>query len=264
MKRAQIEREQRELARLRQVVATASHRILQKQSQLAGSRSDTRQRTLANEIRREEERRVRVEKQIAASERRVAALQKEVNEMEGRAARQAAKDADRDKLANRVAVRSLERRVVGLEQVALDRLHQQVSSDPVNREYDCFLSYASEDKELAAALAAELAGRGLSVWWDETELKLGISLQRQLDLGIARSRFRVVLVTPAVLAGRYWTDRELGALLTSRRRVVPVLDNVDFDDLQSWSPMLADTAGLSTKNHGLDDLADRLADAARA
>ncbi len=263
VKRAQLDREQRELARQREIVAATAKRVFQKQDQLATSRTESRRRAIQNEIRREEERRLRAERQIALSERKAATLRKELYNLEQRSAKQAARDAARETAASQEAVNALTRRVAGLEQVALDRLHEQVASDPVDREFDCFLSYAHEDKPLAAALSEELTARGLSVWWDETELQLGVSLQRQLDLAIARSKFGVVLVTPAILEGRYWTDRELGAMLTSRRRVIPVLDDIDFEELQSWSPMLADTAGLSTRNFGLDELAERLASAAR-
>lgn len=263
VKRAQLAREQRELARQREIVAATAKRTFQKKKQLANSRTESRRRAVENEIRREEERRLRAEKEIAIGERKAANLRKELSDLEQRSARQADRDSARERAASQEAVQALIRRVAGLEQVALDRLHEQVTSDPVAREFDCFLSYAYEDKPLAGALAAELTARGLSVWWDETELKLGVSLQRQLDLAIARSKFGVVLVTPAILEGHYWTDRELGAMLTSRRRVIPVLDGVDFEDLQSWSPMLADTVGLSTKNFGLDELADRLASTAR-
>ena len=264
LKRSQLQREQQQLVRQRQIVASSSGKIVQRRAQLASSKSDSRIKSLSTEIQREEARRAKTEQEIAKTEQKIAKLNKEIAQAEERAVKQAVRDADRTRQTDRDAVRVLERRIVGLERVALDRLHAQVASDPVDREYDCFLSYAKEDGDLANALAQELSGRGLKVWLDQTELQLGLSLQRQLDTAIARSKFGVILVTPSILAGRYWTDRELGALLTTRRRVIPVLDGVDFDELQQWSPMLADTAGLSTENHGLDELAERLTQAASA
>jgi hypothetical protein len=74
--------------------------------------------------------------------------------------------------------------------------------------------------------------------------------------GVARSRIGVVLITPAFLEGRYWTERELGALISSRRRVIPILDGVTFDDLARYSPLLADLVGLTTETAALGDIAD--------
>jgi hypothetical protein len=96
------------------------------------------------------------------------------------------------------------------------------------------------------------------VWFDGAELRLGESLTRQIDRGIARSRVGVIFITPAFLEGRYWTEREMGALIATRRRVIPVLDDVTFDDLARYSPLLADLVGLTTETEGLDDIAERI------
>ena len=51
-----------------------------------------------------------------------------------------------------------------------------------NMEFDIFISHASEDKDdLVRPLAEQLRPRGLRVWFDETELKLGDSLRRSID-----------------------------------------------------------------------------------
>lgn len=57
------------------------------------------------------------------------------------------------------------------------------------REYDVFISHASEDKEaLVRPLANALKAEGLVVWYDEIELRLGDSLRRKIDRGLAKSR----------------------------------------------------------------------------
>ena len=47
--------------------------------------------------------------------------------------------------------------------------------------WDVFVSHASEDKEFARALAEGLSKKGLSVWFDDFELKVGDSLRRSID-----------------------------------------------------------------------------------
>jgi hypothetical protein len=96
----------------------------------------------------------------------------------------------------------------------------------------------------------------LDVWFDGAELRLGQSLTRQVDSGIARSRMGVILITPAFLQGRYWTEREMGGLISSRRRAVPILHGVSFDDLSGYSPLLADLVGLTAE--GVANIAEQI------
>jgi hypothetical protein len=57
-------------------------------------------------------------------------------------------------------------------------------------DWDAFISHASEDKDsVARPLANHLAGFGLKVWLDESELHLGDSLREKIDAGLAQSRF---------------------------------------------------------------------------
>jgi TIR domain len=66
------------------------------------------------------------------------------------------------------------------------------------REYDVFISHAVEDNEtIARPLAQALMARGMSVWFDEFELKLGDSLTRQIDDGLRNSRVGIVILSPA-------------------------------------------------------------------
>ena len=56
-------------------------------------------------------------------------------------------------------------------------------------EFDVFISHASEDKEdFVSPLAEALADRGLRVWYDEFELRIGDSLRQKIDDGLALSR----------------------------------------------------------------------------
>ena len=58
---------------------------------------------------------------------------------------------------------------------------ERKAEDPAPPTRDVFISYASEDKEVARALADALIALGLSVWFDEYELRVGDSLSRKID-----------------------------------------------------------------------------------
>jgi len=80
--------------------------------------------------------------------------------------------------------------------------------------WDVFLSHASEDKEaVARPLAEALSDRGVSVWLDVLELRIGDSLRRRIDQGIRSSRFGIVVCSEAFFA-KGWPQYELDGLVT--------------------------------------------------
>lgn len=65
----------------------------------------------------------------------------------------------------------------------------------IEKTYDVFISHASEDKdEVVRPLAQALINQGLKVWYDEFELKIGDSLRRKIDKGLANSNFGIVVL----------------------------------------------------------------------
>jgi len=139
-----------------------------------------------------------------------------------------------------------------------DRVHEAVATiDP--REYDSFLSYARIDgAEVAGELRSNLESLGVAVWFDEVAIVPGRSQSLQMDAGLRKARSGIALLTPAYLAGRFWTERELGALL-SKETLIPVLHNVTFEDVKQYSGILPDLAGFTTKQDSIADIAKKIA-----
>lgn len=269
---SQLQRERGELVRDQGAVASASEKITRKQGELARASTASRRESLQRDLLRLGQDHARASRAVADRQRKVSDLEKRVadeqrreGEREQRRLRQAEQEqrASRLKLERTLAstttsVQDLRTRVSDLEETLLVEVKGAVAADPVQREHDVFLSHAGPDRELAGDLHQELIARDLDVWFDGAELRLGESLTRQIDRGIARCRIGVLLVTPSFLEGRYWTEREMGGLISSRRRVIPVLDRVTFSDLASYSPLLADLVGLSIESAGLGEIADQI------
>jgi hypothetical protein len=121
------------------------------------------------------------------------------------------------------------------------------------KRWDVFISHASEDKErVAVPLAQVLKRSGLDVWLDEFEIQVGDSLRQKLDLGLAESRFGVIVLTHKFFE-KTWTQRELGALFaleedaSSRKVILPVWHNVSRMDVVRYSPLLADRMAATTE-----------------
>jgi hypothetical protein len=138
------------------------------------------------------------------------------------------------------------------------RVHEAVALlDP--REYDTFLSYARLDGEtVATELRNELDVRGVAVWFDQIAIKPGHSQSLQMDQGLRKARSGIALLTPSYLTGRFWTERELGALL-SKSTLIPVLHGVTFDDVKEYSGILPDLAGFSTATDTVAEIAEKIA-----
>jgi hypothetical protein len=139
-----------------------------------------------------------------------------------------------------------------------DRVHEAVAMID-SREYDSFLSYARIDgAEVAAELRSNLENLGVAVWFDEVAIVPGKSQSLQMDAGLRKARTGIALLTPAYLTGRFWTERELGALL-SKETLIPVLHNVTFEDVGQYSGILPDLAGFTTARDSVADIAKKIA-----
>jgi hypothetical protein len=128
---------------------------------------------------------------------------------------------------------------------------------------DVFLCHAWDDRQGAAKeLHDLLESRGVSVWFSEKDVGLGVPLLRAIDKGLANSRIGIVLVTPALLR-RLPTegiaDKELSALLAGER-LVPVVHQTTYEALRNVSPLLASRSGLSTAEEPMADVAAKLAE----
>lgn len=130
-------------------------------------------------------------------------------------------------------------------------------------EFDVFVSHASEDKDaVVRPLAEALTDRGVSVWYDEFELRVGDSLRRKIDQGIARSRFGLVVVSKPFFA-KGWPQYELDGLVTmsvnERQVLLPIWHEISKHEVINQSPSLADRVALRTADYSITEIADEIA-----
>ena len=154
----------------------------------------------------------------------------------------------------------------------LSPLLQPIQREPNNGEsmdyYDVFVSHATEDKEeVARPIANALTEAGLRVWYDEFELRIGDSLRRKIDHGLARSRFGIVVLSPSFFAKK-WPQYELDGLvtmeMTGEQTILPLWHRLTKNDVIRESPSLADKIARSTSDFTIEQIADEIADVIRA
>jgi hypothetical protein len=127
---------------------------------------------------------------------------------------------------------------------------EQMQGEPNKVEWDVFVSHASDDKEqFVDPLATALRGEGLRVWYDSFALRVGDSLRRAIDKGLSRSRFGVVVLSPAFFA-KEWPQKELDGLVArevkGQKVILPVWHEIDAEGVRRYSPTLADRVAVAS------------------
>lgn len=140
-------------------------------------------------------------------------------------------------------------------------------SDDQAREYDVFVSHASEDKDaVVRPLAHALSDGGLKVWYDEFELRIGDSLRRKIDAGLAKSRFGIVVLSRSFFK-KGWTNYELDGLVTravsGEQVLLPIWHEITKQELIDYSPSLADKVARSTGTHTIKEIAAEIIEVIR-
>jgi hypothetical protein len=115
-------------------------------------------------------------------------------------------------------------------------------------------------------LAHALQNGGLKVWYDEFELRIGDSLRKRIDMGVARSRFGVVVLSRSFL-GKGWPNYELDGLVTrsvgGEQIILPIWHDITKQEVVNYSPSLADKLARSTGTHTIDEIAQEIVDVIR-
>lgn len=134
----------------------------------------------------------------------------------------------------------------------------------VEKEWDFFICHASEDKvDCVRPLVEALQQMGVTVWYDEFELKVGDSLLQSIDRGLSRSEFGVVVLSPNFFA-KSWPKRELDGLLSKETKgqkvILPIWHRIGYDEVSRFSPILADRLASKTSG-GIQKVANELFEA---
>ena len=151
---------------------------------------------------------------------------------------------------------------IGRASLASIRQQPMKDQDSKTDQWDVFISYASEDKEsVARPLAQALQESGLTVWFDDAVLKVGDSLRRKIDEGLAKSRFGVVVLSNSFFS-KGWPQYELDGMImksvSGEQQVLPVLHDLTREQLRSHSPSLADSISRSTSEWSVGQIAQEM------
>jgi cell division septum initiation protein DivIVA len=270
-----LEQLQKDVTRLQDKIARETRNQVSLSGRLARIRQQQAQTRSPATARSKQQEAERLEKSIVTSQRRRADVEKQVarktEELHRNQSKLVKEQAlERDRMLKQLEAVSRER-----ERAALSALNMNVyrpTGEPGDLHgartdrFDVFISHATEDKEdVARPLAEELQKLGLRVWYDGFELRIGDSLRRRIDDGLARSQFGIVVLSPAFFA-KNWPQYELNGLVAKemqdRRTVIlPLWHKLSKDEVIRHSPSLADKVALSTAQFTIAELADKVNEA---
>jgi hypothetical protein len=131
--------------------------------------------------------------------------------------------------------------------------------------WDVFISHASEDKDtVARPLRDALTKRGVTVWLDEAQMRIGHSLRRKIDDGIRSSRFGVVILSESFFR-KGWTNHELDGLVTrtvaGEQSLLPIWHDLTANEVMAYSPSIADEVAMNTSEYSIEEIAGQIAEA---
>lgn len=263
----------KKLAREKDVEAKKLSQLTAAQRSAAKTRSASMLRSKENKINSLQKDLVRSQKSIADLQTKLASKTKELSAAKNRLDKrhnEQEKSRRRDELKHEKDLTKEVQRRYGIQKLHEELLTEFPDYETAERgdqdtKYDIFISHASQDKEqFAEPLARQLTDMGFRVWYDDFVLKVGDSLRRSTDRGIANSEYGLVVLSPHFFA-KGWTERELDGLtareIAGRRKLIlPVWHNVDEDDVREYSPPLADKYALRTGSMDIQEIAEAVAE----
>lgn len=146
------------------------------------------------------------------------------------------------------------------EALASNQPSTNLYSQTDESEYDVFISHASEDKSpFVEDLVKALQNRDVKVWYDSLSIAWGDSLKSQIDNGLKRSTFGIVVLSENYIK-KGWTQYELEGLfnieMTKGKTILPIWHNITKQQVMDFSPTLAGRKALTSATMTAEEIAD--------
>ena len=132
------------------------------------------------------------------------------------------------------------------------------------KEYDVFISHANSDKaRYVENLVDAIKKLGISIFYDKNVLSWGDNWKKKIIDGVEKSEFAIIVISDNYF-GREWTEKELYGFLnrqtvSGQKIILPLLLDVDINDLREKYPMLTDIQFLVSNDYSYDEIALQLA-----
>lgn len=134
------------------------------------------------------------------------------------------------------------------------------------KEYDVFISHASEDKQnFVEPLTNALKEAGINTWYDADQIGWGESIRQSIDKGLINSRFCIVVLSRDFFE-KYWAGNyELNAIfqraaLEKNPLILPIRHNVTLAEISQYNLTLPDIKALDSSRDTLEQIVKAMKD----
>jgi len=269
-----ISRVDKEIARLEKQLADESKNEVNKAKQLNQIDRSITKNTSLSTLKSKQNQMIKIQEEIAKIFKKKAEISKKIADKKAQKARyQQQLDRELKTEKNRQELADKRRRQEEIrhqQQITLElqkqkQLTQELdtsSSNYAQKNYDFFISHATEDKdEFVRPLAEKLNELGLKIWYDDFQLKIGDSLRRSIDNGLKNSKYGIVVLSSSFFS-KNWPQYELDGLVAKEmsgvKVILPIWHKVTKDEVISYSPTLADKVAINSSMMSIDEIANEL------
>ncbi|MCW1928677.1 toll/interleukin-1 receptor domain-containing protein [Bhargavaea beijingensis] len=168
----------------------------------------------------------------------------------------------KDREKHQKEIEKLQKEALDAQQIKVQQLIRNSTSFS-EKEYDVFISHASEDKKsFVEPLARALQEGGITTWYDTDQIGWGQSIRSSIDAGLIKSRFCIVVLSQHFL-DKYWTNYELNGIFqkdanTQESVILPIWHNVTKDEIQKRNLSITDTLAMNTALTTIDEIVSAL------
>ena len=270
----EVARHQKTLADLQKKLADESKKEASKTDEISRIERSITESTPSSSLRSKQQKITRGMSAVADIQKKKADITKKIADTNGKlhkAQEALTKDEEKERKKIHEMERKRAREQLNHQRSITQELRTQYSYKAIedkipmrNVEYDVFISHASEDKdEFVKPLVEALQTAGYKVWYDEFTLKIGDSLRRSIDNGLKNSRYGIVVFSSAFFA-KNWTQYEVDGLVTremeGHKVILPIWHMVSKNQVQNFSPSLADKKAINSSLSTIDEIVAQLAE----
>ena len=128
---------------------------------------------------------------------------------------------------------------------------------------DTFICHAREDKEaIARPIHQALTEIGIYSWLDESEIRLGQSIRREIDQGLASCRSATIILSRPFLS-KNWTQYEMDGIVERQMKgeilLFPIQHGITIEEIRDYSPSLAGLSLWNSSDHSPAKIASEIA-----
>ncbi|MDT2493402.1 TIR domain-containing protein [Enterococcus avium] len=257
-----INRLEKNLASEQKKASDADKKVADSQATISRSKVASTIRSKQRTIESETKKSVSAKSKVADISGKIAKKRKELGDTQVKLSKARTEESE---AFQKDLKRSYDRQITKMKQIQNEEMkvvQSEILNDPSlsDKEFDIFISYASEDSDYVDKLEESFLNADFSVWRDKSNIGWGQTLRQSIDNGLVKSKFGLVVLSSKYIQ-KYWTGYELDGILnkessTGRQMILPLWHNVTKDEIDKKSPSLSNRLALDTRINSLDEIVE--------